>query len=771
MNGHRTTFMGLFDERDGRPDITAIEIPMIQRDFAQGRQDDATRVIRDRFLDTLIDAATGATSPIGLDFVYGELPNNGLLRPLDGQQRLTTLFLLHWYIACRAGTLDTDAAWLRLTYATRPSARDFCQTLATHPLPDDAASPSAWATDEPWYVFPWQQDPTIQSMLVMLDSIQERLSSPGTDFYDLWRRLADRENPPIWFLFLPIEDTDRGEDLYIKMNSRGKPLTPFEVFKAELEDLLVPVLDLAEHRHLIDSIDGSWTNLLWEYEKTGDGDFEIDQEFIRYFRFIIDVSEWRNGARTRRTLEAGLSDELPLEKRARRLFADATNPDAAANRAFFFNAFDTWCGTESPDTVFSRLFRANGEGDGPLPLLLSTSPDLFQACISGYGTSFTTTETLMLFAVLIARQASIDDTQLDRRLRTLRNLTESWNLDSKRMAEYIGAVERLIIDGTLDNAPGFNQGWVVDERLKWETLDAHPEATGAVHLLEDHPLIRGRLLAFDLDTDLLGQRQVAFEAVAGPELRDALGAALLTKGDYSRDTGWNGRRRQLGNSQSDESWRDMLTAQNRDTQTGRREPLMLLLDDITERMAEGDVTAAETLEQIQSDWLGLCDRRGLFDWRYYLVRYPGARSTRGVGYYNGEYDPETGGFHAGRFRLLNGSNYSAKFSDVILRAVWFQGHLAPDVAEPEWWHKDDPGMSFRASHLELRNCDDRFEIITPEGYPAEDSRLQALSMEFLDLHGNELLIPQSERDGRNVDDVDRVQLGLRLSRAMVAARL
>ena len=39
------------------------------------------------------------------------------LRPLDGQQRLTTLFLLHWYLAFRTGSLDArvrlDALHLR----------------------------------------------------------------------------------------------------------------------------------------------------------------------------------------------------------------------------------------------------------------------------------------------------------------------------------------------------------------------------------------------------------------------------------------------------------------------------------------------------------------------------------------------------------------------------------------------------------------------------------------------------------------------------------
>src|SRR5215213_6370332 len=123
MKGYPTTFLGLFDvPEDERPAITAIEIPIIQRDFAQGRLDDETTLIRERFLDAVVRAA-GTDADMGLDFVYGEV-QGGVLRPLDGQQRLTTLFLLHWYVASLAGTLDQAASWLRFSYATRPTARD-----------------------------------------------------------------------------------------------------------------------------------------------------------------------------------------------------------------------------------------------------------------------------------------------------------------------------------------------------------------------------------------------------------------------------------------------------------------------------------------------------------------------------------------------------------------------------------------------------------------------------------------------------------------------
>jgi hypothetical protein len=129
MAGYLTSYVGLFAPHDtDAPTVTSIEIPLIQRDYAQGRTDGRATDIRARFLDVLHDALTNGTK-VGLDFVYGDV-EGGTLRPLDGQQRLTTLFLLHWYLGHRAGQINDRQPWMSFSYATRPSARLFCLRLA-----------------------------------------------------------------------------------------------------------------------------------------------------------------------------------------------------------------------------------------------------------------------------------------------------------------------------------------------------------------------------------------------------------------------------------------------------------------------------------------------------------------------------------------------------------------------------------------------------------------------------------------------------------------
>ena len=80
-----------------------IEIPIIQRDYAQGRED--KKEIRDNFLNALQESISN-NRKIQLDFIYGSKIEESF-QPLDGQQRLTTLFLLHWY-ACMKENIPNE---------------------------------------------------------------------------------------------------------------------------------------------------------------------------------------------------------------------------------------------------------------------------------------------------------------------------------------------------------------------------------------------------------------------------------------------------------------------------------------------------------------------------------------------------------------------------------------------------------------------------------------------------------------------------------------
>ena len=98
--------------------IDEIIIPRIQRDYAQGRIGASENRVRERFLDALYESIYEQRS-ITLDFIYGDV-EAGKLTLLDGQQRLTTLFLLYWYAAKKEKIEKQAYNFLKsFSYATR----------------------------------------------------------------------------------------------------------------------------------------------------------------------------------------------------------------------------------------------------------------------------------------------------------------------------------------------------------------------------------------------------------------------------------------------------------------------------------------------------------------------------------------------------------------------------------------------------------------------------------------------------------------------------
>ena len=78
---------------------------------------------------------------------------------------------------------------------------------------------------------------------------------------NLWEKLTSDESL-ISFYHIELEDIGLTDDLYIKMNARGKTLTDFENFKANFERYL----DKSD----IHKMDNIWTDLFWEYKTSKD---------------------------------------------------------------------------------------------------------------------------------------------------------------------------------------------------------------------------------------------------------------------------------------------------------------------------------------------------------------------------------------------------------------------------------------------------------------------------------------------------------------------
>ena len=261
-----------------------IQIPMIQRDYAQGRK--AAEDVREEFLGTMLQAFALAPNdvalPLNLDFIYGSVDIDGPTRflPLDGQQRLTTLFLLHWYLAWRDGCqaefrqVFCEGVGSRFSYSVRPSSTEFFNELVNFWPAREAADGVSLArliTNQAWYFRYWRLDPTIQSCLTMLEAIHRHFC----DVTGAYARLMNEQKPVITFQLLDLDHFGLSDDLYIKMNARGKPLTAFETFKAryehelkgqfgdEIRNISGQAFNVADY--FARRMDTRWADFFWAY--------------------------------------------------------------------------------------------------------------------------------------------------------------------------------------------------------------------------------------------------------------------------------------------------------------------------------------------------------------------------------------------------------------------------------------------------------------------------------------------------------------------------
>ena len=240
--------------------------------------------------------------------------------PLDGQQRLTTLWLLHWYIAYKSGMLynpEIHDIFSKFSYETRLSSSDFCKSLCgLLPIPveeteiDKNISIRTWIMQQTWFYHQYKQDPTIVGMLNMIagtdvadkngndiiDGLEELFSDQVYDFQALWERLVT--SPCIIFNKLKVS-LDDSDELYVKMNARGKQLTDFENFKTELvqytknESILgeTGALDFAA------KLDVQWTDIFWDnrWEDTKTKDISIDEIYFAFIRRYVRLKGIKQG--------------------------------------------------------------------------------------------------------------------------------------------------------------------------------------------------------------------------------------------------------------------------------------------------------------------------------------------------------------------------------------------------------------------------------------------------------------------------------------------
>ena len=600
-----------------------IKVPIMQRDYAQGRVTENVTAIRTELLETIYRALCEEKN-VDFDFVYGTL-KNGVLYPLDGQQRLTTLFLLHWYIASKEGMIDEAKSILnRFSYETRISSRDFCKKLVLLKYkPEKDVLPSEYIKNQNTYYNLWDKDPTIRHMLVMLDSIHVLFFDTEKKMYPLLIR-GVTENPILTFSYLPMENYALTDDLYIKMNARGKNLSDFENFKAKF--ILHMKKNGLPYDHFENSIDKDWTDLLWDYRSKIDN--TIDDQFMNLFWFFTEMLFLEYSDQTK-------DGNSPFRKSdIRGLISFYDDSDKVIE---LYELFDLWKNKEEIDECINNVF--SDQYDEGKVRIFDDKKNLMEITINKNGLKTYNKVILFLFMkrLISFKKMGKTDNNLKNFVRLMRNFVikvrqrknESYNPDfrfCRHGIPYIsfGINELLNVDDIYSFIASYtpaprdirlNSESLKYEKEKAEYIINNPDKEEFVHGLEDMDEFRSfihNIMPFVIDNNI----QTLSENIKDlfcPDYFEKLVRALLSIKDYGIRLGgsYYGDRFFYGNREKD--WYNILST------TDRNDYPVLITEFFKQYFDAESDDIEESLDIIINNNLKLIDKK---DWRYYFVKYP-----------------------------------------------------------------------------------------------------------------------------------------------------
>lgn len=284
-----------------------IYVPEFQRNYLQGNDVEQTKKIkRDRLLDNLFDCIKSQSVSINLGFVYGRVEESykrKLFYPYDGQQRLTTLYFLYLLIYFKYMKYEKiEKIKNGLSYQTRISTNRFIESFLAWILDskdnnviyDDFWNNNSlkdFIMNQDWFMMnEWNYDVSIINMLSIIEEIRKRVKDLGDDISVV--DFIDRDdNNPFQFVFIYVDGISKSDDLYIKINARGKALSKFENLKSDI--------DGCWDEDCKTKLDGDWTEYVWNLldgndknrEKSFDDSFYNLLSNIFYLQYLVGLNQ------------------------------------------------------------------------------------------------------------------------------------------------------------------------------------------------------------------------------------------------------------------------------------------------------------------------------------------------------------------------------------------------------------------------------------------------------------------------------------------------
>ena len=272
-----------------------IIIPDLQRDYCWGEVNvDNRKDLVGKFVGSLMqEYEDGGESSNGLLYGY-EAPENHI-QLCDGQQRITTLFLLIGMLNRRLGDnslrhyLITDYEYLQddrepyLNYAIRESSLYFLSDLVCHFFINETSDEYHVAEikdieNSRWFFNEYREDPSIQSMLSALSKIEELLEPENMEWI---RGFSDYLMNKVTFMYYDLENPKNGEETFVVINTTGEPLSAAQNMK--------PLVISAKINQNCAGVPSRWEeikNWFWKKRIEDNGNDTADAGFGEFLRWV-----------------------------------------------------------------------------------------------------------------------------------------------------------------------------------------------------------------------------------------------------------------------------------------------------------------------------------------------------------------------------------------------------------------------------------------------------------------------------------------------------
>jgi hypothetical protein len=275
-----------------------IVIPDLQRDYCWGGD---SNLAKDFLLSLIENESLKNRTDLNMGLIYGyELPQ-GHIQLCDGQQRITTLFLLLGMLNHKSKDNNfkdllisdkelNDDKEPYLQYAIRESTLYFLSDLVYFFFIENQDLSVKDIRNQAWYFNDYDLDPSIQSMLATLYVIEEEIQN--VDVESFGKYVSTR----LTFMYYDMKNRKNGEETFVVINTTGEPLSATE----NLKPLFINRLP-QEEQQSASKLWEDWETFFWlnrKGDRKGAGlktNDTADKGFLEFFRWLILLNTKEEG--------------------------------------------------------------------------------------------------------------------------------------------------------------------------------------------------------------------------------------------------------------------------------------------------------------------------------------------------------------------------------------------------------------------------------------------------------------------------------------------